>query len=217
MGGSITLSRRINRKIQIMYILVCFTHNLTQHKYIDARVYGISRFCLSTRILSRIHNSASNLGDIHTDRSICLSRFFAKVTRLPIDLQIWLKNIFKYIYVYVYHRAIYIKCIQSEVCKAIVRDLKELEKVFFPFFCFSEITYNHWWRLIIIDTTAPVARRTATALLWSDLVKSMPSTSRILSPGRRVPWAGPSGFTFVTIIPCDKKIIYSLTYLLIRE
>lgn len=52
-----------------------------------------------------------------------------------------------------------------------------------------------------MDTTAPVARRTATALLWSDLVKSMPSTSKILSPGRSVPCAGPSGFTLVTIIP----------------
>lgn len=30
-----------------------------------------------------------------------------------------------------------------EVCKAIVRDLKELEKVFFLFLCSSELTYNH--------------------------------------------------------------------------
>lgn len=48
---------------------------------------------------------------------------------------------------------IYIKCIQSEVCKAIVRDLKELEKVLLPFLfsCFSPkydlqslmATYHH--------------------------------------------------------------------------
>lgn len=96
-GSNHLIALCINRKTND--ILTCLQSYSTQI-YRCMRT-GTSRNRLSAPISSRIHNSKNNFGDICADRPVYLSHFLAKVTqRLWIDLRIWLKNIFKYIYMY---------------------------------------------------------------------------------------------------------------------